>query len=185
MALINCPECGRENVSDSAEACPNCGFGIKEYIEEKRYQEELERKQLEEEEKKKTEVIEQSIVANQQNHGCLGVLILLCCLIGGIVLWYQIAIKETHFLIGTFLFIIIIFIGLWAFSSLDPEGYKQASNDIASKHKTGSKLKCPACGSTNIEKISTASRAVSVGMVGLASSKIGKQYKCKACKHMW
>ena len=32
MALINCPECGRENVSDSALACPNCGFGIREYF---------------------------------------------------------------------------------------------------------------------------------------------------------
>ena len=29
MALIICPECGKENVSDTAEACPNCGYGIK------------------------------------------------------------------------------------------------------------------------------------------------------------
>lgn len=27
MALITCPECGKD-VSDSAVACPNCGFGI-------------------------------------------------------------------------------------------------------------------------------------------------------------
>ncbi|MCI9577734.1 MAG: zinc-ribbon domain-containing protein [Oscillibacter sp.] len=27
MALITCPECGKE-ISDSAVACPNCGFGI-------------------------------------------------------------------------------------------------------------------------------------------------------------
>ncbi len=27
MALINCPECGKE-VSDKAESCPNCGFII-------------------------------------------------------------------------------------------------------------------------------------------------------------
>lgn len=26
MALIKCPECGRENVSDTANACPGCGF---------------------------------------------------------------------------------------------------------------------------------------------------------------
>lgn len=31
MALIQCPECGREKVSDTAEMCPDCGFGIKEY----------------------------------------------------------------------------------------------------------------------------------------------------------
>jgi Translation initiation factor 2, gamma subunit (eIF-2gamma; GTPase) len=34
MALIKCPECGRENVSDSAEMCPNCGYGIKTHFQE-------------------------------------------------------------------------------------------------------------------------------------------------------
>lgn len=33
MALITCPECGKENVSSSAVACPNCGFEIKEYTQ--------------------------------------------------------------------------------------------------------------------------------------------------------
>lgn len=33
MALIKCPECGREKVSDSAIQCPECGFGIKEYFQ--------------------------------------------------------------------------------------------------------------------------------------------------------
>ena len=32
MALIKCPECGRENVSDSAKACPGCGFQINEHF---------------------------------------------------------------------------------------------------------------------------------------------------------
>lgn len=32
MALIKCPECGRENVSDSAKACPGCGFQIYDYF---------------------------------------------------------------------------------------------------------------------------------------------------------
>jgi predicted amidophosphoribosyltransferase len=27
MALINCPECKKE-ISDKAEACPNCGYPI-------------------------------------------------------------------------------------------------------------------------------------------------------------
>lgn len=33
MALINCPECGKENVSDSAIACPNCGYNIKAHTD--------------------------------------------------------------------------------------------------------------------------------------------------------
>ena len=32
MALIKCPECGREKVSDTADACPGCGYGIKEHL---------------------------------------------------------------------------------------------------------------------------------------------------------
>ncbi len=35
MALVKCPECGREKVSDKALACPDCGFGLKEYFENK------------------------------------------------------------------------------------------------------------------------------------------------------
>ena len=40
---------------------------------------------------------------------------------------------------------------------------------------------CPYCKSTNTEKISTVSRAVSVSLVGAASGKIGKQWHCKQC----
>lgn len=35
MALIKCPECGRENVSDSAESCPNCGYRIRKVKQKK------------------------------------------------------------------------------------------------------------------------------------------------------
>ena len=33
MALIKCPECGRENVSDSAISCPGCGYAIKNHFD--------------------------------------------------------------------------------------------------------------------------------------------------------
>lgn len=33
MALIKCPECGKENVSDSAESCPECGYNIKKHFD--------------------------------------------------------------------------------------------------------------------------------------------------------
>lgn len=40
---------------------------------------------------------------------------------------------------------------------------------------------CPYCGSHNCKKIGVGGRAVSVGMTGLASSKIGKQWHCNNC----
>ena len=45
--------------------------------------------------------------------------------------------------------------------------------------------KCPVCGSDRVLRISNTSRVVSVAMIGLASSKIGKQYECLNCKHKW
>lgn len=48
MSLIKCPECGKENVSSTAEACPNCGFNIKQFCKEK----ELEANKLDKEQKK-------------------------------------------------------------------------------------------------------------------------------------
>lgn len=47
------------------------------------------------------------------------------------------------------------------------------------------KPKCPTCGSTNVKHISTLNRAVSIGVFGLFSSKIGKNYECLNCKAKW
>lgn len=44
---------------------------------------------------------------------------------------------------------------------------------------------CPKCGSHNTKQITTLDRSVSVAAVGLASSKIGKQFECKDCKYKW
>ncbi len=60
MALVKCPECGREKVSDNAEACPDCGYAIKAHYdkmkqaeEEKRLAEEREKNRIVEEEERK------------------------------------------------------------------------------------------------------------------------------------
>lgn len=45
--------------------------------------------------------------------------------------------------------------------------------------------RCPTCKSTNIEKITTLNKVVSIELLGLASNKIGKQFKCKNCGYMW
>ena len=41
--------------------------------------------------------------------------------------------------------------------------------------------KCQICGSTNVKKISGASRAASIGFWGIFSKKIGKQWHCNNC----
>ena len=66
------------------------------------------------------------------------------------------------------------------------EQYKQIEERQAARKEhqdlaSGKRVVCPYCKSTNTEKISTVSRAVSVSLVGAASGKIGKQWHCKQC----
>ena len=44
---------------------------------------------------------------------------------------------------------------------------------------------CPMCGSRYVREISSSSKAVSVAAVGVASKKIGKNYKCTKCHYQW
>lgn len=67
----------------------------------------------------------------------------------------------------------------------EQERIKKAMQEHEEAVKAAQHPKCPMCGSTNTVRISTINRATSVAMVGLASSKIGKQYQCNNCKHKW
>lgn len=162
MALIKCPECGKE-VSDKAQSCPNCGFGIVEYYENKRIQakEEILRKQQEEIDKKLMEDI--PLPPKPQ--------------------------KPLFFANSDIQYLNALH--MYEFAMRDPDGYRrrilEAKRTVANAEaqKWLNRPKCPNCNSDSIEKISTTSRAASIATVGLASAKIGKQYKCKKCKHMW
>lgn len=45
--------------------------------------------------------------------------------------------------------------------------------------------KCPTCGSTNINKISSAKKAAGFITVGIFSSNFGKTMECKNCGYKW
>lgn len=81
MALINCPECGREGLSSRAQQCPQCAFPIGEYLEEqaRQHQREQEARQA----AQAAEIRRQEEEANKQRVGigCLVILGLLgsCC----------------------------------------------------------------------------------------------------------
>lgn len=47
--------------------------------------------------------------------------------------------------------------------------------------KPWGQVSCPYCQSTNVKKIGTAGKLTSIGLFGLASSKVGKQWHCNKC----
>ena len=44
MSLIQCPECGKDGVSDSAVSCPNCGYNIQMHMQKVHKQEKIQKK---------------------------------------------------------------------------------------------------------------------------------------------
>ena len=209
MALINCPECGREKVSDSADMCPDCGFGIKAHFEKIKMEEENKKRQLEIEEERESRLKnrmseiempkkpEDKMEGNEKFLVGCGVFFII---IGLLAASDTVIMLVMGVVCGTG-FIIVGFkqkndeyqrkLKEYNLAVKDFEQYQRNKihqQDMASARRMAdiaNAPKCPMCNSINIEKISTTSRAVSVATVGLASGKIGKQYRCKKCKHMW
>ena len=65
---------------------------------------------------------------------------------------------------------------------LTPE---QIAHNNAVAREWQNKPKCPTCSSTNVQKIGTGERVVSVAMLGIFSKKINKSFKCKNCGYTW
>ena len=223
MALIKCPECGRENVSDSAESCPECGYGIKaHYIKIRQDEARKERERIAEEEKRVRE--EKAARAEKEEYDNIKMpkkpQVKTSTIIALAIAWVAViglSMLGGSFHFGAFVIMAIIvaiptWVQVWAYN-VRKEMYDLAQRDVdaykrkmiqnrreleESKKQTQTRhaqeinakvqanmIKCPHCGSYHTNRISTTNRAVSVATVGLASGKIGKQYQCRDCKHMW
>ena len=67
-------------------------------------------------------------------------------------------------------------------------GRKQTEKYIPLEQQTFSHINiptCPTCGSIDVQKLSTTSKVIGVGLLGLASKTVGKIYKCKNCGYHW
>ena len=178
MSLIKCIECGNE-VSEFADTCPKCGCpviisknnnkinthkifisGLKDVSEDREYDLTDFDKMVDEKTLQNGSEISRILI---QKYG---------------VKW------TDAFLISDII----------AFNNNQiPTDYNEAlekmraSNRARIERAEASNPKCPMCGSTNISKISTLSRASSIVGFGILSKKIGKQWQCNnpKCKHMW
>ena len=271
MALVTCPECGRKNVSDSAVACPDCGFGIREYYtnikeqqqkeeKEKEYREraqsvtqsleddikkhqarraeilaqkeaqekeksnsksqtdqetkydreQLEKKMIEqnriEAARKKQEQIIEQLRKKHRDFKILSIVFAIC----GIASIVQMIVYGFVYMPSLLISIFILFLDFFfyritnetkndleiaekSFAEYVKVIQQRAAEEEKRKAEEARKrelelmknVPCPVCGSRNTYRIDTLDRATSVAIFGLASGKIGKQYQCRDCKHMW
>ena len=94
MALTKCPECGTEGVSDSAVACPHCGFNIQKYYQQQKEHAEFINRLNKEEKKRRGQP-----VAAQQTSGftpTLGHLLLFLVLLVITIGAFGFALKDDN-----------------------------------------------------------------------------------------
>lgn len=155
MALINCPECNKE-VSDKAEICPHCGYKLP-----------------------KQEPMLQGVYCPSCLYSHTKIDIDTCP-------FCHIKYKDSVY--GTFDDVYKYGENhheLKQSPEFSQEAYNKRVNYIPVDYISVNSPKCPTCGSTNISKIGTINRMVSIGLFGLASSKIGKNHKCNNCGTTW
>ena len=167
MAIILCSEC-KSKISSKANTCPNCGCPV--IIKES-----MKICKINGIEYDFTNFYNRIIIA-KQNNGLWSD--------KDVILVTQ-EIRKLTGLAKTFQLCQII-----AETEAVPNEYNgESMEELNAKQRAiqTSKPKCPMCGSTNISKISTLSRATSIVGFGILSKKIGKQWKCNnpKCKHMW
>ena len=62
---------------------------------------------------------------------------------------------------------------------------KETNKQRDAQRRSANRPTCPTCGSTNVEKISTAAKVGGAAMFGLLSKTARSQFKCKNCGYKW
>lgn len=199
MALVNCPECGREKVSDQAEHCPDCGYGIKAHYDEIKLQEQ------EEEEYN----IKLKSVSKPQKPKRLdddeykltvfgGIVTLLCGLI--LVICSLTESKDTELFVIMFILSLVVFLSFlynseskyrdklnkYNLAMTDFEAYQkemvqeQEKQERIQQRREAAKLICPRCGSSNITS-GTRGFTVTTGFIGSGNYR----NVCQKCGFKW
>lgn len=172
MALIKCPECGKE-ISDKSKQCIHCGYPLDELKNET-----------------------SNIINNENSSYSVKLISFGKQKVKVIKIVREVSglgLKEAKDMVDNFL-LIKTNISLDEANSIKKQIEEVGgavkitefnADDVVISQTELNIPKCPTCGSTDISKISTTSKAVSVGLFGIFSSKIRKQFHCNSCKYEW
>lgn len=100
---------------------------------------------------------------------------------------FFVGIINDHEFIGLIVGLFFVFLGMAVFNHA-PEEFKKQVGELQKQEKykkMHSGYKCPSCGMMAGHKIDAVSKGVSISILGIASDKLGKTYKCENCKYMW
>lgn len=169
MALITCPECQKE-FSVYAEACPHCGYPV-----------DVKTRQLSII-KSNWKLYETNFSKNRdvksQSRFYFGTLV------NDLKLYKPVNEKQERFIVG---FFEGYFGKLERYLYDTPEKLQFTMsyfNNCLMK-ELNDNPHCPNCNSYVVSQISNFSRSIGIGMWGMASSKVGKTYRCKECGYTW
>lgn len=109
-----------------------------------------------------------------------------CCSILSMICLFA-GLLNDALLLGFLGFGVCIFFAIMCMSAVSSETWKMVREEEKRQEhvRMNNGYKCPNCGMHAGHNISTLNKAVSVKMLGLASDKIGKTYKCEYCNYMW
>lgn len=162
MAILICPECNGR-VYDKSDVCIHCGYPIKDLIGDQ---------------------IQKYTTINGVKYNVTNLVNIITSPDYNVVrdnIVSEIVSKE--FDIPPNEFILAVMELKDAPKEINCKPLSQWTKEILAKES--SKPRCPYCNSFNIEKISIAKKAISIGGLGILSNKIGKTYQCKNCKSTW
>lgn len=206
MALISCPECGKE-ISDKAITCPNCGIPLEEALKELEYTKDIDYVIDADTTKCKACANCGSIYTDPADEGYRKGYCIECRdkRLYDKLIKIDYSIKDFNDLteyspsyrMAAKKMLFVKYVQDW--ESLDKEsityklnienlfngGKGEIHDRLAAEMKQSNIPTCPTCGSTSIKRISDKSRGMSVLFFGLASGKIGKTFECRNCGYRW
>lgn len=193
MSLVICPECKRRKVSQYAEKCPDCGFPILKFLEDHNLND--------------FSKVWICTKCGEKNYDTILSKDIKCQYCESIMRQTDIPINDYKEYIKELEKNKTIEecneinrqegkrLALEYGNDFDEEEYKMTNLKRTQYAKTGNmnisvstpspQIKCPTCGSTNVKKISVASKTVGAGLFGLFSKTAKSQFQCSSCGYKW